>query len=129
MTTKNKTGKACLNLGEANPLAPITLAEKDTHLLLATTEGRMLLIPLDQLPDLSKGKGLKLINMNQKVDETIVDVISVNSKSKVEVQSGRRKLNLSWSDLQHYAGDRAKTGQKLPKGFPRIDTLEDLKAT
>ncbi len=128
MITKNKTGKTCINTTGATPLPPICLNEKDSHLLLATTEGRMLLIPLEQLPDLSKGKGLKLIHLNQKAGETIIDAIAVHNKSRVEVQSGRRKLNLSWTDLQHYASDRAKTGQKLPKGFPRIDTLSDLKA-
>jgi len=127
MSTKNRAGKACLNPGDGVPLTPLTLDERHSHLLMATSEGRMLMIPLEQLPDLAKGKGLKLINLNAKQNEAIIALVAVHTKSKIEVNSGRRKLNLSWSDLQHYAGDRAKTGQKLPKGYPRIDTMHDNK--
>lgn len=128
MTSKNKSGKACINVGDSEPLPPLHLdAGTDySHLLIATSEARMLMIPLEELPELGKGKGLKLINLSAKNQETVVDVLPIHEKSKVEVNCGRRKLNMNWKDLQHYAGDRAKTGQKLPKGFARIELLIDV---
>jgi len=128
MLTKNKTGKALFNVGSGCILYPQTLLPNDTHLLLATLTGRLLLLPLTELSELSKGKGLKLMQLQSKVEDEVIDCLAVHEKSKICIMSGRRKLNLNWKDLQHYAGQRAKSGHKLPKGYPRIDELIDLQA-
>ncbi len=65
LVTKNKTGKALISLPEnAKVLAPIELHNEQEDLLLAITKaGRMLIFPVADLPQLSKGKGNKIINI------------------------------------------------------------------
>jgi topoisomerase-4 subunit A len=68
LVTRNTKGKAILSLPKgARPLRPILL-EKAAELLLAavTSEGRMLVFPLDKLPAIAKGKGNKIIQIPPK---------------------------------------------------------------
>jgi topoisomerase IV subunit A len=39
------------------------------------------------------------------------------------VQSGKRTLNLKIDDLEHYRGERARRGLKLPRGFQKVDSV------
>jgi len=120
--TKNKAGKALMNCGSGKPLTP-EFFDGFTHILLATHEGRLLLIDAEEIPVLGKGKGLKLIQLNAKGGDALLSATPLKEKDKVEIQSGRRKLNLNWKDLQHYAGNRGNKGNKMPKGYPRVDDL------
>jgi topoisomerase IV subunit A len=43
--------------------------------------------------------------------------------------SGKRHINLKFDDLQHYRGERARRGLKLPRGFQKVDKVELLKGT
>lgn len=65
LVTKNKTGKALINLPEnAKIISPIEIENEQQQLLLAITKaGRMLVFPVSDLPQLSKGKGNKIINI------------------------------------------------------------------
>ena len=120
--SKNKAGKAIINTGDGNPLLPQKL-EEETHILLANSNGRLLLIQREELSELNKGKGLKLMQLNAKHNDEMIAAIPVKAKTKIEVISGRRKLNLSWKDLQHYEGSRGNMGNKLPKGYPSIQSI------
>ena len=120
--SKSKSGKALINCGDGSPLMPLPLTD-ETHILLANSNGRLLLIDRNELPELNKGKGLKLIQLNQKQGDQLIAAIPVKPKCKLELQSGRRKLNLSWKDLQHYEGNRGNMGNKLPKGYPSIQRV------
>jgi topoisomerase-4 subunit A len=37
------------------------------------------------------------------------------------LQAGKRTLSLKASDLEHYKGERGRRGNKLPRGFQRVD--------
>ncbi len=37
--------------------------------------------------------------------------------------AGKRTLSLKFSDLEHYQGERGRRGNKLPRGFQRVDGL------
>jgi topoisomerase-4 subunit A len=39
------------------------------------------------------------------------------------VISGKRLLKIKPADLEHYQGERGRRGQKLPRGFQRVDQL------
>jgi len=40
------------------------------------------------------------------------------------VHSGKRYINLPLSDLEHYRGERGRRGNKLPRGFQKVDKVE-----
>ncbi|EXJ10115.1 DNA topoisomerase 4 subunit A [Nitrincola nitratireducens] len=39
------------------------------------------------------------------------------------VNAGRQHLKLKGEDLQHYQGERGRRGNKLPRGYQRVDSL------
>jgi topoisomerase-4 subunit A len=39
------------------------------------------------------------------------------------LQAGKRTLSLKGDDLEHYKGERGRRGNKLPRGFQRVDAL------
>ncbi|MBD3648960.1 MAG: hypothetical protein HUJ31_16260 [Pseudomonadales bacterium] len=41
--------------------------------------------------------------------------------------SGKRNLKLNIDDLEHYRGERARRGLKLPRGFQKVDRVELVK--
>jgi topoisomerase-4 subunit A len=43
---------------------------------------------------------------------------------EILVWAGQRYLRMGAADLEHYAGDRAKRGRKLPRGFQRVTLIE-----
>jgi len=107
----------------------LPIANIDTMLLLAiTSEGRMLVFPIKDLPILSKGKGNKIINISSaraKTREEFVTLLNVISpESSVTLHAGKRKLTLKASDVEHYRGERGRRGNKLPRGLQRVDRVE-----
>jgi topoisomerase-4 subunit A len=68
LVTRNTKGKAMLSLPKgALPLRADPAGKAPMHLLAAvTSEGRMLVFPLDKLPALAKGKGNKIIQIPPK---------------------------------------------------------------
>ena len=43
--------------------------------------------------------------------------------SSLVLQAGKRTLTLKADDLEHYKGERGRRGNKLPRGFQRVDQL------
>ena len=130
MLSRNKNGKALLSLPHASKvMTPQKVDNIDTQLCLAiTTEGRMLVFPLTDLPVLSKGKGNKIINIpsaKAKAREEYVTLVNVISPTDaITLHAGKRKLTLKPSDIEHYCGERGRRGNKLPRGLQRVDRIE-----
>ncbi|MCO4799993.1 MAG: DNA topoisomerase IV subunit A [Colwelliaceae bacterium] len=130
MISKNKNGKALLSLpANAKVITPQPIVDIDNALVLAiTTEGRMLVFPIKDLPVLSKGKGNKIINISSaraKAREEFVTLLEViTSQDAVTLHAGKRKLTLKPSDIEHYRGERGRRGNKLPRGLQRVDRVE-----
>jgi topoisomerase-4 subunit A len=87
----------------------------------------MLVIPANDLPELTRGKGNKIIGVPAKAvadrSEYVVDVLAVPQGGKVRLYSGKRYLNLRAADLNAYEGERGRRGNKLPRGFQKVDGI------
>ncbi|MGH8491774.1 MAG: DNA topoisomerase IV subunit A [Moraxellaceae bacterium] len=121
----NKNGKAVLNVPEgASVLAPaaVKLIESDM-LAVLSTEGRLLVFPVKDLPQLAKGKGNKLMNIAADENETVLAVLALYEGQKLTVQAGSRHITLKWADLDVYRGERGRRGAKLPRGFQKVDGM------
>jgi topoisomerase-4 subunit A len=110
-------------------LRPSVITDPDTDRLVAVTnEGRMLVIPASDLPELTRGKGNKIIAIPSKAiaerSEYVVDILAVPDGGKVRLNSGKRYLNLRAADLNAYEGERGRRGNKLPRGFQKVDGIE-----
>jgi topoisomerase-4 subunit A len=128
--TKNRSGKALLTVPKGSTaLIPKAITDVENQYVAAVTnEGRLLLFPLAYLPILARGKGNKIINiLASRIathEEYVVDLAVLNENNKLTLYSGKRHLTLKPSDLSYYQGERGRRGNKLPRGFRRVDYLE-----
>lgn len=130
MVSRNKNGKALLSLPtSAKVMQPQPITDIESQLCLSiTTEGRMLVFPVKDLPKLSKGKGNKIINIPsaraKSREEYVTILIVIPSEQAITLHAGKRKLTLKSSDVEHYRGERGRRGNKLPRGLQRVDRVE-----
>jgi topoisomerase-4 subunit A len=130
LQTKNRAGKSVLSLPKGSQvLPPVRVDDLGRDLVVAiSNEGRMLAFPVSELPELSRGKGNKIINIpSARVAERAEFVVALAVLSPGDmliVFAGQRHHKLKLSDLEHYLGDRGRRGNKLPRGFQKVDRIE-----
>ena len=90
--------------------------------------GRLLLFPADELPELSRGKGIKILGIPGKKysagEERMVAVALVAPDQPLLVFSGQRRMSLKGDDLEHYLGKRGRRGSMLPRGWRKVERLD-----
>ncbi|KIQ33881.1 MULTISPECIES: DNA topoisomerase IV subunit A [Pseudomonas syringae group] len=129
LQAKNKAGKALLSLPNgAKVILPRPVTDREQNWLAAvTTEGRLLVFKISDLPQLGKGKGNKIIGIpGERVasrEEYVTDLAVIAQGATLVLQAGKRTLSLKPEDLEHYKGERGRRGNKLPRGFQRVDAL------
>ncbi len=129
MEGRNKAGKAVLKLPSgAKVLVPQKVADYDKDLIVAVSnEGRLLVFPLKELPQMARGKGNKIIGINAAKlmtrEEFVVGVAVVSVGGSLTLYAGKRHMTLKFSDLEHYMGERGRRGNKLPRGYQRVDGI------
>ena len=127
--TKNKAGKAALTVPKGTKvLMPQIVTDVESEwLAIATNTGYLLVISMAELPVLSKGKGLKLINIAsdkyKSGEEYVKSVAVLGLESQLVVKAGKRERVLKGKELDHYLNERGRRGLKLPKGFQKVDRL------
>ena len=130
LQAKNKAGKGLLSLPNgAKVMTPRPVADREQDWLAAvTTEGRLLVFKVSDLPQLGKGKGNKIIGVpGDRVasrEEFVTDLAVIPEGATLVLQAGKRTLSLKGDDLEHYKGERGRRGSKLPRGFQRVDGLQ-----
>ena len=128
--SRNKSGKALLSLpAKSRVLQPKLVQDADNEFVVAVSnEGRMLMFPLRELPELAKGKGNKIIGIAsaraEAREEFVIDVVVINRNQQLKVIAGKRHIGLKFSDLEHYMGERGRRGNMLPRGFQKVDAIE-----
>ncbi len=128
LQSKNKAGKAIITLPVgAKVLAPVFTGNDTDLIAVVTQQGRLLIFPVQELPALSKGKGIKLIQIpakdfNSGID-AVISVAVITENGTLKILSGKRHLSLKSSDIETYTATRAKRGVALPRGFQRVDGL------
>ncbi len=122
----NKNGKAVLSLPDgAEVLAPVPVAKPEQDLLaVLSSEGRLLVFPVADLPVLAKGKGNKLMSIVAAEGEVVLAVAVLAEGQKLQIKAGSRHVTLKWSDLELYRGERGRRGAKLPRGFQKVDGMQ-----
>ena len=129
LQTKNRAGKAALSLpkgGRVLQPTPVTDYE-DCYIAAVSNEGRLLMFPVAELPQLARGKGNKIISIPsariQARDEYVVAIQILKETDSLVVYAGKRHLKLKFSELEHYQGERGRRGNKLPRGFQKVDRM------
>ncbi|MBU1558883.1 MAG: DNA topoisomerase IV subunit A [Gammaproteobacteria bacterium] len=126
---KNRNGKAVLKVSPPGKLlkpAWITNIKSD-WLIAVTSQGRMLVFLVKELPLLAKGKGNKIIGIAKPKfmsgEEFVVGVVVLTKGQQLRITSGKHYLVLKTKDIEHYLGERGKRGSKLPRGYQRVTDI------
>lgn len=126
---KNRNGKACIKLPEASRILPprIVPHQDDLFVACATNIGRLLVFPIKELPELSRGKGNKLMSIPSAKavlrEEYIIALQILSEKDSLTVYAGKRHFTLKGADLAHYQGERGRRGNRLPRGLQNVSEL------
>lgn len=130
IVTKNKNGKAVLSVPQgAKALAPIPLPDDSSglHIAVITNEGRMLILTMEEIPVLAKGKGIKLVNIpstkSKSREEFVVAMAVLKLNQVLQIQAGKRKLAIKGAELLPYVGERGRRGTKLPRGTQAVEGI------
>jgi topoisomerase-4 subunit A len=129
LQSKNRAGKAVISLpsgGQVLQPAPINAME-DAMVAAVSNEGRLLIFPLADLPQMARGKGNKIIGIPsarvQSREEYVVAVQVFTKQDTLVIYSGKRHQSFKFKDLEHYCAERGRRGNKLPKGFQKVDSM------
>jgi topoisomerase-4 subunit A len=127
--TRQRAGKAVLNLTDnAKVLCPVPVAAEDAVIAAVNSEGRLLVFPAAELPEMSRGKGNKIFGIPTKKalerEELLVAVATLVQGQKLVVWCGERSMTLSWKELDDYRGARAQRGAVLSRNYRKVDRLE-----
>jgi len=124
LTSRNKAGKAALRVPAGSsvvPAAPVTEGAK--WLAAASSDGRLLLFPLKELPELPRGKGNKILGVPGKEGVTLAAICVLGADQALGVDSGARHMTIKPGDLAHYKGARGRRGMALPRGWRSVTRL------
>ena len=124
-----KAGKAALTVpANARVLPPRQIADlPSARVAVLANDGRLLVFPLSELPEMPRGKGNKMMAIPSarlaERSEFVQDIQVLAGDDTLLVYAGKRHLALKSADLEHYSGERGRRGAKLPRGFQNVDRL------
>ena len=126
LVANTRKGKQVLNVSGADEAKICVPAEGDLVAVVGTNR-KMIIFPLEQLPEMARGKGVRL----QRYKDGELSDARVFSKAE----------GLSWTDsagrlhtrpvaeLKDWIGERAQAGRLSPQGFPKTNKFGDAVLT
>jgi topoisomerase IV subunit A len=122
--SRNKAGKAALTVPRGASVIPAaSLGEKGSLLAAVSTDGRLLLFAVDEIPQLARGKGNKILGLPAKGSEQMAGICVLAENQSLKIISGQRHMTLKPKDLDHYLATRGRRGSALPRGWRKVDRL------
>ncbi len=129
LVSRNKAGKSILRVppgGRAVVPAPVP-ADCECLIAAVTSIGKLLVFEAEELPELGKGKGNKIIGIPTRVykegAEKLVAVAVIPEEGNLQVLSGARRMTIRWDDLDDYYYERGRRGNLLPQGWRKVERL------
>jgi topoisomerase IV subunit A len=129
LLTDRRAGKTVLSVPEgAHVLPPAPVLSPKALVAVANSEGRLLVFPVSEVPELPRGKGNKLFNIPSAKaasrEEVLAGIAVVEPDHKLIVHTGEdRRMTLEWAQLKEYRGERAQRGAVLPRGWRGVTRL------
>ena len=115
IAAQTRTGKQVFNLDEGERLAVAVPAEGD-HVATVGSNRKLLIFPLDQLPVMSRGKGVLLQRYR---DGELADACVVRLEDGLSWPAAKGTRTVT--DLAPWLGRRGQAGRMAPHGFPRTN--------
>lgn len=124
--TRNKAGKKILTVPKgAQVLTPGLVQDYENDLIaVVNNQGRLLVYPLSEVPELAKGKGNKLFGISSKKfnagEEELIAAVVISDQMILKIDTENRTMSLKLKDLEPYLSERGKRGTLLPKGWRSV---------
>jgi topoisomerase-4 subunit A len=131
LITDRRAGKTVLNVPDkALVLPPAFVSSPEALVCVVSSEGKMLVFPVADVPEMPRGKGNKLYDIPSKKaaarTEMLTGIAVVAPKGKLMLRSGEKEKILDWSELKDYRGQRAQRGSVLTRGWREVDRLQSV---
>jgi topoisomerase IV subunit A len=107
-----RAGKQVLNVDDAG--ACFCLPVEGDHLAVVGDNGKALIFPLAELPEMPRGKGVKLQSYREGGLRDGVTFAEAQGAAWITADGRTR----AWSDWRDWIGKRAGAGKLAPRGFP-----------
>ena len=113
-----RKGRQVLNVDKPAVASIIRPAAGDQVAVIGDNR-RMLVFPLDQVPEMGRGKGVRLQRFK---DGGLADILVFSLADGLTWQdSGGRTFTVKQPELRDWIGNRAEAGRLPPKGFPKVN--------
>lgn len=110
---QTRNGKQVLNVDGTVKAVAFTPLCGD-HIAVVGTNRKLLIFPAEQLPEMTRGKGVALQKYK---DGELSDITSIVLKEGLSWKSGEKER--TEKDIRQWLGDRAQVGKMAPNGFAR----------
>lgn len=129
LVSKTKTGKNVLTIPTGSAaLKPVQVVDKlNGYVAAVSSAGYLLVFPVTELPELSRGKGNKIIGIPaakiKSGEEVLCAITTFSLDEPLILVSGKRHLTIRGADIENYFGERGRRGGLLPKGFRNVSSI------
>ena len=119
LNVKNKSGKKIMNLKTSIAIRPVSVnLDTDERYLIITSDNYMLIEELKHVPIMTRGKGIKLINIPKGSEETIKFLGILNFNQRLVFNFEKRKSKtMTYDELRHFFMSKSRRGKKIDKKF------------
>ena len=130
MLTRSKNGKALISISKGASLLPAIAINdiKNDVIASITSDGYIGLLDLKSVPQLTRGKGNKILGIPPKRlkagEELVSFTVCLSEKQKLVVHSGKKYKSMNLRELEEYRIERGKRGRKLPRGYQKVTAVE-----
>ena len=122
MVAQTRNGRQVMNLNDSEQVLRFRpLSEGDDHVAVIGENRKLLLFPLDQLPEMSRGRGVLLQRYR---DGGLSDIKAFKLGEGLTWQRGRQTR--CEKDILPWLGNRAQSGRLPPSGFSRTNKFTDF---
>jgi topoisomerase-4 subunit A len=129
LLAQTRTGKQVLNVGD--DVAKICVPVTGDHVAIMSENRKMLVFPVSELPEMGRGKGVRLQKYNSargkqgvlELDGGLSDAKTFNLEEGLSWPAAADRTRTE-VDMSPWIGKRAGVGKAPPYGFPRNNKFE-----
>lgn len=119
--SKNKAGKGAISLPKGASVLTPAKVQDEQWVVVVTSEPRMLVFTADELPELAKGKGNKLIQLPKA--ESVCAVFAFEPGVKLALVAGDYEKVFGPTAIEEAFSARAKKGIVLPRTLKKVTQI------